>query len=200
MAAVIDSQIVQKGEKALVFCGRQHIFTRYHSRDYEKYVTDMHLSETRLAAAIVYDRIGTRAFSICLHAPWPDKTQKTGLAYPAEGVIDALITQLPPEKRSAGLRHRTAPPWAGCPVKTGVYAAGTPGLTVSDLFDGYIIQGPIADYTMVTPIRDFVQPQDADRAGRKFPGVKPTLPTPEQVNQSIVDEIKTLQNVLAQFK
>ena len=25
-------------------------------------------------------------------------------------------------------------------------------------------------------------------------------PTPEQVNQSIVDEIKTLQNVLAQFK
>jgi hypothetical protein len=199
MAAVIDSQIIQKGEKALIFCGRQHIFTRFHSRDYEKYVTDMHLSETRLAAAIVYDRIGTRAFSICLHAPWPDKSQKTGLAYPAEGVIDALITQLPPEKRNAGF-DTSGTPLGGLPVKTGVYAKGAPGLTVSDLFDGYVIQGPIADYTMVTPIRDFVQPRDADRAGKNFPGIKPTLPTPEQVNQSIVDEIKTLQNVLAQFK
>jgi hypothetical protein len=199
MAAVIESEIIQKGERALIFCGRQHIFTRYRSKDYEKYVTDMHLGETRLAAAIVYDKIGARAFSICLHAPWPDKSTKTGLAYAAEGVIDALIAQLPPEKRIAGY-DTSGTPLGRLPVKTGAYAGGATGLTVADLFDGYIIQGPIAEYSMVTPIKDFVRPQDADRAAKGFPGVKPTLPTVQQVNQSIIDELKTLQNVLAQFK
>ena len=199
MAAVIDSQFIQTGEKALVFCGRQHIFTRYRSRDYERYVTDMRLSETRLAAAIVYDRIGTRAFSISLHAPWPDTTQKTGLAYGAGGVIDTLIAMLPPEKRSAGW-DMAGTPLGRIPVKSGAYAEGASAITLADLFDGYIVQGPLSGYSLVTPIRDFVRPEDAERAGKNYPGVKPALPSAQQVNESISDEIQDLKNVLAQFK
>jgi hypothetical protein len=199
MAEVVDSQFIQKGEKALIFCGRQHIFTRYRSRDYEQYVAAMHLSETRLAAAIVYDRIGSRAFSISLHAPWPDKTSKTGLAYGAGGVIDTLIAMLPPEKRSAGW-DMGGTPLGRIPVRSGAYAQGASGLTMADLFDGYIVQGPLSGYSLATPIRDFVRPEDADRAGKNYPGVKPTLPSAQQVNESISDEIQNLKNVLAQFK
>ncbi len=36
MADVIDREFTRTGEKALVFCGMQHIFTRYRSRAYEK--------------------------------------------------------------------------------------------------------------------------------------------------------------------
>ncbi len=199
MAAVIGSQFVEKGVKALIFCGRQHIFTRFHSKDYERYVTAMHLSETRLAAAIVHDRIGTRAFSICLHAPWPDASQKTGLGYAAGGVIDALIAMLPPEQRSAGW-DLAGTPLGRIPVKSGAYAEGAPGLTLADLYDGYIVQGPLEGYSLVTPIKDFVRPEDGDRAGKGYPGIKTAPPSAQQVNESISDEIQNLKNVLAQFK
>jgi hypothetical protein len=199
MAAVIESQFVENGVKALIFCGRQHIFTRFHSRDYERYVTAMHLDETRLAAAIVYDRIGARAFSICLHAPWPDASQKTGLGYAAGGVIDALIAMLPPEQRSAGW-DLAGTPLGRIAVKSGAYAEGAPGLTLADLYDGYIVQGPLEGYSLVTPIKDFVRPEDGDRAGKGYPGIKTALPTAQQVNESIGDEIQNLKNVLAQFK
>jgi hypothetical protein len=199
MAEVIDREFVQRGEKALVFCGTQHIFTRFRSKEYEKNAAEMKLSETRRAGNIVYAKIGARAFSISLHAPWPDRTQKSGLAFPAEGVIDAVISALPPEKRNAGW-DTAGTPLGALPVKTGSYASDVTGLTLGDLFDGYVIQGPIAEYTIVTPIKDFVRPEDADRAAQNYPSVKATPPTVQQVNQSIDDDAQAVGKVLALFK
>jgi hypothetical protein len=199
MAEVIDRELIQRGEKALIFCGRQHIFTRFRSRDYERYVTAMNLGETRLAAAIVYDRIGTRAFSICLHAPWPDASQKTGLAYAAGGLIDALIAEMPPGQKSGGW-DLAGTPLGRIAVKSGAYAEGVRGLTLADLYDGYIVQGPLAGYTPVTPVKDFVRPEDGERAARNYPGIKPSMPSAQQINESIGDEIQNLKTVLAQFK
>jgi len=199
MAEVIDRELLQKGEKALVYCGTQHIFTRYRSREYEKNAADMKLPETRRAGNIIHEKIGARAFCISLHAPWPDKNQRNGLAYPAEGVIDALITALPADKRNAGW-DTAGTPLGALPVRTGSYPEGAVGMTLADLFDGYIIQGPVAEYTTVTPITDFVRPEDGDRAARDFPGVKTTPPTVAQVNQSIEDDVQTVGKLLAPFK
>jgi len=199
MAEVIDREFLQKGEKALVYCGTQHIFTRYRSREYEKNAADMKLPEIRRAGNLIHDKIRARAFCISLHAPWPDKKQRNGLAYPAEGVIDALITALPADKRNAGW-DTSGTPLGALPVRTGSYPEGAAGMTLADLFDGYIIQGPIAEYTTVTPIKDFVRPEDADRAARDFPGVKTTPPTVAQVNQSIEDDVQAVGKLLAPFK
>jgi hypothetical protein len=87
------------------------------------------------------------------------------------------------------------------PLGRGSYADGAQTGTLADLFDGYIVQGPIAGYTMVTPIRDFIRPEDAERAGREFPGIKPAaVPTADQLNQTIVDDVDALAKALAQFK
>ncbi len=197
MAEVIDREFIRKGEKALVYCGTPHIFTRYHSKEYEKNIAEMKLPETRLAGNIIHEKIGARAFCISLHAPWPDK--RNGLAYPAEGVIDSLIAALPAEKRNAGW-DTAGTPLGALPIKTGFYPEGATGMTLADLFDGYIIQGPIAEYTTVTPIKDFVRPEDADRAARDFPGVKTRPPTVAQVNQSIEEDLQTVGKLLASFK
>jgi hypothetical protein len=199
MAEVIDREFLQKGEKALVYCGTQHIFTRYRSGEYERNAAAMKLPEVRRAGNLIHEKIGARAFCISLHAPWPDKNQGNGLAYPAEGVIDALITALPADKRNAGW-DAAGTPLGALPVRTGSYPEGAAGMTLADLFDGYIIQGPIADYTTVTPIKDFVRPEDADRAARDFPGVKTTPPTVAQVNQSIEDDVQAVGKLLAPFK
>jgi hypothetical protein len=200
MADVIDREFTRTGEKALIFCGTQHIFTRYHSRAYEKNAAEMKLAETRRAGNIVYQRIGGRAFAISLHAPWPDMSQKTGLAYPVDGAVDALIDALPPEKRSAGW-DMAGTPLGALPLARSAYAEdGQPG-TLADLFDGYVVQGPMAGYTMVTPIKDFITPANAERAGREFPGIKPAAPpTVEQLNQTIGDDVEAVAKVLAQFK
>ena len=167
IADVIDREFTRTGEKALVFCGSQHIFTRFHSQAYEKNAAAMKLSETRRAGNIVYSRIGARVFSISIHAPWPDPGQKTGLAYPVGGAIDALIEALPPEKRSAGW-NTAGTPLGALPLGRSPYAEGAATGTLADLFDGYIVQGPISGYTMVTPIRDFIT---AGRRGKGRTGV-----------------------------
>jgi hypothetical protein len=87
------------------------------------------------------------------------------------------------------------------PLGRSSYAEGAQTGTLADLFDGYIVQGPIAGYAMVTPIKDFIRPADAERAGREFPGIKPaTTPTVEQLNQTIADDVDALAKALAQFK
>jgi hypothetical protein len=200
IAQVIDRELVQKGEKSLVYVGTQHAFTRFRSAAYAKNAATVKLSDTRRAGNIVFDRIGNRAFSISLHAPWPDtRSGSSGLAYAAEGAIDALISVLPPDRRNGGW-DLEGTPLGALPVTTGSYAEDAKGLTLSGVFDGYVIQGPIAEYRAVTPIPDFVRPQDAERAARDFPGVKSGTMTVEEVNKVIVEDTLTIEKLLAQFK
>ena len=200
MADVIDQEFTRTRQKALVFCGTPHIFTRYRSPAYEKSAAEMKLPETRLMGNIVYDRIGSRSFSISLHAPWPDETQKSRLNYAADGAIDALIDALPPDKRSGGW-DLDGTPLGAVSLGRGPYSEAGKHGTLGDLFDGYIVQGPIAGYAMVTPIPDFVRAADAPAAGREFPGIKPSSPpTAEQLNQAIADDLQSLAKALSQFK
>ncbi len=200
MADVIDREFTRRGQKALVFCGTQHIFTRYHSAAYEKNASEMKLPETRRMGNIVFDRIGAQVFSVSLHAPWPDPAQATGLNWPVNGAIDALIDALPADKKSGGW-DTAGTPLGALRLAKSAYSDGEPNATLSDLFDGYIVQGPIGEYTLVTPIRDFVQPADAERAGQEFPGVKPpSPPSADQVNQTIAEDLASLAKALTQFK
>jgi len=199
MAEVIQREFTSRGAKALVFCGAQHSFTRYRSREYEKQAADMRLAETRRTGNIVFDRIGGRAFTVMLHAPWPDKTARTGLAWAAGGVIDALIEKLPPERRNAGY-DTAGTPLGGLPVTSPSYLAGYKSLALSDLCDGYVILGPLSDYRAVTPIADFVPADRAEQAVRNFPGVKPPSLTLKDVNQAIVDDAKAVDEALAPFR
>ncbi len=200
MADTIDREFTQKGQKALVFCGTQHIFTRYRSKAYEKNAALMKLADVRRAGNIVYGRIGSKAWGVSLHAPWPDGTQKIGFGYPASGAIDALIDALPPDKQSAGWDLPDTPLGA-LSVRESTYADGAATGTLADVFDGYIVQGPLSQYVTVTPIADFIAPSQADAAMKNFPGVKPTTPqTAEQLNHLIADDVVQFAKIFPQFK
>jgi len=149
---------------------------------------------------IVYSRIHDRVFGISLHSPWPDESQKSGLTWAAGGTVDALIEALPPDKREGGW-DLGGTPLGAISIGSSAYADEGKGGTLADLFDGYIVQGPIAAYRMVTPIPDFVSASDAAAAGQQFPGVKPDAPpTAQQMNQAIAEDLQSLAKALAQFK
>ena len=200
MADVIDREFTRTGEKALVFCGTQHVFTRYHSTAYEKNAAEMKLPETRRMGNIVFSRIGARVFGISLHAPWPDPRQKSGLTWAADGTVDALVDALPQDRKDGGW-DLEGTPLGAIPLGKSTYAEDGKARTLGDLFDGYIVQGPIAQYDMVTPIPDFVSAADAATAGLQFPGMKPQVPpTAEQLNQTIAEDLQSLAKALAEFK
>jgi hypothetical protein len=200
IADVIDAELVKKGGKALVLVGTAHAMTRYHSKTYEKNAKAVKLQETRRSGVIVRDRIGDRVFCVSLHSPWPDQTQKSGLGYAAGGAIDALIDALPEDRKSGGW-DLAGTPLGALSVASSSYADGGSASTLYDLFDGYITQGPVSRYAMVTPIPDFVRPQDADQANRNFPGVKPSKPMDAKaLNDMIADETAQLAKAMAAFK
>jgi hypothetical protein len=199
-ADVIDTEFTKKGQKALVYCGTQHIFTRYRSKAYEKNARDMKLSEIRRAGNILYARIGSKVWSVSLHAPWPDPTQKIGFGYPADGSIDALIDALPEGKKNAGW-DLGGTALGALTIAKSTYADGASTGTLADLFDGYIVQGSLSHYVSVTPVKDFITPTAVDAAMRNFPGVKPTSPqTADQLNQLIADDVGQYAKVFQQFQ
>jgi hypothetical protein len=198
MATIIDQQFIRRGEKALIFCNVQHAFTAYRNPEYEKSAADLKLPETRRAGTIVYSKIGSRAFTIAIHSPWPDPGSRSGLTWAADGAVDALIDALPPEKKSAGFD--TSGPLGALAVTRGYRSASGGPLAFRDLFDGYVILGPIADYRPVTPIAGFVRPEDAAQALERFPGPKPAALTAEQANKAIAEDAAALDSLLAQFR
>ncbi len=199
MAQVILREIAARGEKALIFCNMQHAFTRYREREYERNAAARGFPETRRTGNIVREAVGDRAFTILLHAPWPDRRSPNGLSYPAEGVLDALMDALPPDLQSAGF-DTGGSPFGELPLRTGSLAEGYQGLTLSGVCDGYVLQGPIAKYTTVTPIEGFVPEGEGDYAVKNFPGPKPPGLTVAQVNQSIPDDVKSVDAALRQMQ
>ncbi|HSV94051.1 MAG TPA: ChaN family lipoprotein [Desulfobacterales bacterium] len=199
MAEVIQREFLDRGEKALVYCSLQHAFTRYRSLDYEKNMRDRGFAETRRAGNILFDRVRGRVATLALHAPWPDSAAQTGLAWPVDGAIDAMLAALPPGRQAGGW-STIGTALGALPITTGGYASGHPYLTLSGLCDGYIATGPLTSLHAATAIADFVPADAAEYAVKNFPGPKPARLDAKTVNTAIVEEAQALEQALRRFK
>lgn len=74
MADVIIKEFIDKGEKALIYCGINHGYTKYKQpyfyNDNEEQLVG--LIDDR-AGNIIYDKIGGKSMTIFLHSPWPGR-------------------------------------------------------------------------------------------------------------------------------
>ncbi len=199
MAEVLKKEVLDKGEKALVFTSLQHAFTRYHSKDYEKNMKDKGFAEVRRFGNIIAERIGSRAVTVAFDSPWPDPSAKTGLAYPAEGAINAMVTALPAGRQSGGW-DTAGTPLGDLPIRSSSYLSGYQSLTLAQFCDGYIALGPITSFQVTTPIPDFVPADAADYAVANYPGPKPSGLDAKMVQQSIDEEAPAIDKTLRQFR
>lgn len=70
MAKVVLEQIVSRKQKALVYCGMHHAFTRYHQPRYDFEKGKLLGMNDQRMGNLVYQKIGNRAMTIFLHSPW----------------------------------------------------------------------------------------------------------------------------------
>jgi hypothetical protein len=132
MAKVILKEFVEKREKALVYSGLAHSFTRYQEPLMNK--PGQFLKRT---GNFVEEKIGDRVFNILLHCPGGSGTTAS---YPADGVIDRVMCEFKNTRVGFDLK--------GTPFGTlkDHDCIGHGEQKLADLYDGYVFQEHFSRY------------------------------------------------------
>jgi predicted nucleic acid-binding protein len=205
MAKTILKEIIDKREKALIFCQLNNAFTRYRYKQYAENAEKEGFSELRAVGNIVYDRIGSRAGTVFLHFFWPDSKSMYGISYSVDGVMDATISILPEERIRAGF-DTLGNPISDVVLKDGDFVRDYKDLTVKDLFDGYVILGPLFEYTAVTPIPDLFDEHNMQEVIVNFPFITERIPSEDlakaaqKLNEMLASEVQAIEKRLEMFK
>jgi hypothetical protein len=182
-ADALLKEVVNRGGKALVYCGVPHSFTRYR----QPIVVEgrfVRFGDVRMGN-YVDQAIGSRAFGICLHQPWTSaRGYSAPMVPPADGYIDAALCRLAVDERRIGW-DVTGSPFASLPGDQSLYKFGYENFTLGAMCDGYIYDRPFGEFEGVTPIRGFVNP--GNLAVARAQSAEPSMrhATPESIDAAI---------------
>jgi len=148
MADVVDKEIISKNEKALIYCGIHHAFTKYRQPNYNFEEKKLYgLSNGRLGN-IIFSKYPNKTFTIFMHSPWISKiSDESQSVKPVNGVIDSAMGNL--NYKPVGFDVKNT--YAGTLTSTdSYYSLGYENFKLSDFCDGYIFLKPYKDVKFVT--------------------------------------------------
>lgn len=187
-AQVILNEVVAKGEQALVYSGIHHAFTEYQQPIYNVSENKFIRFETARMGNFVFKQIGKSAVTIFLHAPWVSAEGYSKKAvYPVDGVIDAVMAELPPSDQRVGFDTKGSP-FGELTSQTSFYKYGYDIFTLEMFCDGYIFQKPFSKYEGVTPIKGFVNAENLDYARSQSPNPSFRKATTDDFYNAAVNE------------
>jgi hypothetical protein len=164
-ADVVLTQVVDKSEKALIYCGIHHGFSEYRQPRVREDGSCAGFVEDRLGRYI-YNAIGKRVMTIYLHNDWPSvKGYNYPMTYPADGYIDALFATLDSTWWPVGFDTKGTP-FGRLPGKTSIYSICYDSFDLGTYCDGYIFQMPFTDYEPITCIEGFFNEDNIAEAQR----------------------------------
>jgi hypothetical protein len=156
---------VEAGHKVVVHTGMHHAFTEYVMPVVDGRSGAFIRLYPERAGNYVHEAIGKRAITIALHLPWRDARGAELAAYPAGGVIDALMQELGPTAYPVGFDTDRDSPFGALEIPDGVlYARGHDDLTLADWCDGWIFHRPFSEFEGMIAIMDFVNEENLERA------------------------------------
>jgi hypothetical protein len=91
-------------------------------------------------------------------------------------------------------------------LKDGDFVRDYKDLTVKDLFDGYVILGPLFEYTAVTPIPDLFDEHNMQEVIVNFPFITERIPSEDlakaaqKLNEMLASEVQAIEKRLEMFK
>lgn len=148
MGDILKKEFVSKNQKALIYSGNHHAFTKYHQPLYDFAKDTLYGFAKKRMGNIIYDSLKTKTFNIYLHAGWiSSKGWNAPTVLPVNGVIDSLMS-LYRDKR-VGFDVANSP--FGQLISTdSYYALGYDDFTLDKYCDGYIYQYAFKDYQPIT--------------------------------------------------
>lgn len=151
MAETLRREILAKHEKALIYSGINHSYTRFRQPVPNAATGGIdELVSTRLGNRIFAD-VGKRCWTIFLHSPWPAaEGYSKPEVYPAGGVIDAFFAAVAPGKRRVGFDVRGSP--FGSQEAKGSLWSRVPRFRLDKFCDGWIYQMPLSEYRGVSGV------------------------------------------------
>lgn len=168
-------------KKALVYCGTHHALYKVTLPYFENGAVAGHAVRDRVSHYVV-DALGAqRVSTIWLHYLWPDEGFRMRHV-PHGGLFDSLACAL---DRPYAFDADTSR-WSTHLDTGSVYAAGTAGMALRDLVDGYIVLAPVRDLHLCTYIQGYIDERDLPLINeqlRFFEGY--TMGSAKQVNDSL---------------
>ncbi len=152
MAQTIEREILAKGEKALIYSGIYHAFTKYEFPVVQKGRKLTGYKE-KMGNIVLRNYPESHPITINLHAPFGDLSgSRIVYSMPFDGAIDQAMAHY---RKPAGF-DIPGTPFGKLRDPKCFYAYGHPGLRAEDLFDGYVFLMPLSRFVGVTPIADYV--------------------------------------------
>lgn len=162
MAGVLEREILDRHEKALVYCGMAHAVARLRLPNYDHTLGWLLYYETDSTAQIVERTAPRSTFVISLHMPWPSRRSPADSEYPVDGAIDAVMTDTP--GYAVGFDVRGSPFGELGDSRSTYSLDERGGFTLADFCDGYVFLGHFRDCEGMTPVPDFVNPDNLAEA------------------------------------
>lgn len=170
MASVIEQEIIDKNKKALIYSGIHHAFTKYKQPVYDFDKNKLIRFNDKRMGNRIYQLIGERAMTICLHFIWPSSDGKSNV-YPVDGKLDAFMKKYSSQFLPVGFDVKNSP-FGTLLCKNTSYKYGYSKFVLSDFCDGYIFQKPFSEYKGVTPIDNFITDRNLTQAKREIKNPK----------------------------
>lgn len=161
MAKNVLNEFVAKDQKALIYTGAHHAFTKYYQPIYDFEKDTLYRQEKMRMGNILYDTLKEMVFNIYLHSPWiSDKGFDKLAVLPVNGIIDSLMKDY--NFKSVGFDAINSP-FGKLTSNNTYYAFGYNGFVLEDFCDGYIYQGEISNYKNVTMEQGFVTMENLNK-------------------------------------
>jgi hypothetical protein len=161
MAEIIRKELVEQNEKALIYTGAHHAFTRYNQPDYD-FVNKKYKGHNKNRMGnIIYRKIPHKVFNICLHYPWSSQKSLNEFVYPVDGTIDQIMDEF--QDQRVGFNVQDSP--FGLLRDSDIYySMGYSDFKLDNFCDGYIYQKPIGSYEGCIVDRLFVTEENFKEA------------------------------------
>ncbi len=161
MASIILKEFVKKKQKALIYSGSHHAFTRYYQPSYNfKEKKLIRLNKDRMGN-IVYHKIPDKVFNIVLHYPWQSIDSGKNYNYPIKGAIDNVMKSFQDKRVGFDVKGT---PFGYLKDDSTYYSLGYTNFTLSAFCDGYIFQKHFSDYEGCTVDKLFITEENLQEA------------------------------------
>lgn len=191
---IIKKEIINKDEKALIYMGHVHVFTKYRMPILKVNNDDFCDYDEGMVGNRLYKLMPGKIFNIMFHTPMFSKTQyNPAYVSPANGELENALQKL--DYPQIGFDLINTP--VGKLKDNSFFSFCHPDFKMEDFFDGYIFLKPFKHLTGCTYDDDFLTGKDWTYIENNFPD--PDWRKPKNLEE-YKTEIKKYVNIKNRYK